>query len=117
MFFSANIVQSETWEENKDVGELATSQVVCSWRERETLPGLCQPSATMQAFLYLELVMTQYKHVHSHLKKSKNMQVNEVMFKLQTFITVLHAKCNTGEKDFKSEQCKHERSQRAEEDK
>lgn len=68
MFFSANIVQSETWEENKDVGELAASQVVCSWRERETLPGLCQPSATMQAFLYLELVMTQYKHVHSHLK-------------------------------------------------
>lgn len=55
--------------------------------------------------------------IQTRAQSSKNMQVNEVIFKLQTFITVLHAKCNTGEKDFKSEQCKHERSQRAKEDK
>lgn len=32
--------------------------------------------------------------IQTRAQSSKNMQVNEVMFKLQTFITVLHAKCN-----------------------
>lgn len=32
--------------------------------EGENLPGLCQPSATSQALLYLELLMAQYKHKH-----------------------------------------------------
>lgn len=46
-FLLANSVQrNESCEESKHVGELAAVWAVCSWRERETLPGLCQPSAT-----------------------------------------------------------------------
>lgn len=61
---SGKSVQNKSWEKSKCVERLAAMWAECSCRGSETLPGLCQPSATLQVLLYLELLMTQYKHEH-----------------------------------------------------
>lgn len=76
-FVSANSVQNNSWEESKCVEKLAAIWVEGSCRGCETLSGFCPPSATSQALLYLGLLITQSKHMLTHMcanvqRKSQN---------------------------------------------